>query len=304
MLGLVARRGRRQSSLARALLGHGGTVTKSLEEVGGAGLNCASLAGLYEVVKVRGVAGVSQAAKGGNGVREFVVEARCGGRRTITGSRKADVAVEAAAVPAGSVSKLNFVAWYLRKLDQRPLLTKSLTAGAIYTSSDLCSQGLSALNAGDSESVSWDAARSARMLAVGLFMSGPLLHLWFGRVGKLIPGRDVPSTMKKLVLGQIFFGPAFCAAFFSINAYAQGERGAQITQRLQRDLIPTLKNGLMYWPVCDFITYRYVPIPLQPLVSNSFSFLWTIYLTFMAGKKAAKTSPSTTVSETESSGSS
>ena len=140
MLGLVARRGRRQSSLARALLGHGGTVTKSLEEVGGAGLNCASLAGLYEVVKVRGVAGVSQAAKGGNGVREFVVEARCGGRRTITGSRKADVAVEAAAVPAGSVSKLNFVAWYLRKLDQRPLLTKSLTAGAIYTSSDLCSQ--------------------------------------------------------------------------------------------------------------------------------------------------------------------
>jgi protein Mpv17 len=84
-------------------------------------------------------------------------------------------------------------------------------------------QGLSALNAGDSEPVSWDAARSARMLAVGLFMSGPLLHLWFGRVGKLIPGRDVPSTMKKLVLGQIFFGPAFCAAFFSINAYAQGE---------------------------------------------------------------------------------
>lgn len=70
--------------------------------------------------------------------------------------------------------------------------------------------------------MAWDAARSARMLAVGLFMSGPLLHLWFGSVAKLYPNRDLVSTLKKLVLGQVLFGPAFCAAFFSINAYAQG----------------------------------------------------------------------------------
>ena len=84
-------------------------------------------------------------------------------------------------------------------------------------------QGLSALYEGNAEPVSWDAARSARMLAVGLFMSGPLLHLWFGKIGKKIPGRDISSTMKKLVLGQLFFGPAFCAAFFTLNAYAQGK---------------------------------------------------------------------------------
>lgn len=84
-------------------------------------------------------------------------------------------------------------------------------------------QGISALTAGDGEPVAWDAIRSARMLAVGLFMSGPLLHLWFGRIGKVIPGRDIISTLKKLVLGQVFFGPAFCAAFFVINSYAQGD---------------------------------------------------------------------------------
>ncbi|KAG0563134.1 hypothetical protein M758_8G006000 [Ceratodon purpureus] len=278
MLGLAARRGRQQSALiARALLDHGAAaaaapaprqVTKSLAEVAGAGSHWMSLAGLYEVVKVRGAAGVSDAVKAGNCVRHSAVEAKCGGRRSISGSRKTDAGLEAAAVPAGSASKLSFVAWYLRKLDERPLLTKSLTAGAIYTGSDLCSQGLSALYEDDAGPVSWDAARSARMLAVGLFMSGPLLHLWFGKVGKLIPGRDISSTLKKLVLGQLFFGPAFCAAFFTLNAYAQGESGAQITTRLQRDLIPTLKNGLMYWPACDFITYRYIPIPLQVCIST------------------------------------
>lgn len=137
MLGLAARRGRQQSSLARALLVNGGgalprVVSKSLEDAAGSSRNLSSLSNLYEVVKVRGAAG--------NGVREFLFELRSGSRRTITGSRKVDVGVEAAAVPAGSASKLNFVAWYLRKLDQRPLLTKSLTAGTIYTGSDLCSQ--------------------------------------------------------------------------------------------------------------------------------------------------------------------
>lgn len=144
MLGLVARRGRQKSSLARALIEHGGAVPRlvsnSFEEAPRAGRHWTSLAGLYEIVKLRGAAGFLDARKVRDGAREFVHEARCGGRRTFTESRKANVAVEAAAVPGASSSKLNFVAWYLRNLDRRPLLTKSLTAGTIYTTSDLCSQ--------------------------------------------------------------------------------------------------------------------------------------------------------------------
>lgn len=83
-------------------------------------------------------------------------------------------------------------------------------------------QGLSAITAEDGEGVTWDAPRSARMLAVGLLMSGPCLHLWFGAVAKFFPNRDMISTLKKLVLGQLFYGPAFCAVFFTVNSYAQG----------------------------------------------------------------------------------
>ncbi len=83
-------------------------------------------------------------------------------------------------------------------------------------------QGITAATAKEGEVVQWDAIRTLRMLAVGLFMSGPSLHLWFGSVAKLYPNRDLYSTLKKLVLGQVIFGPLFCAAFFSINAFAQG----------------------------------------------------------------------------------
>ncbi|KAK4387590.1 hypothetical protein Sango_2365600 [Sesamum angolense] len=61
-----------------------------------------------------------------------------------------------------------------------------------------------------------------------------------------------------------------------------GENGNEIASRLKRDLIPTLLNGLMYWPLCDFFTYKIIPVHLQPLINSSFSYLWTIYLTYMA----------------------
>ena len=42
-----------------------------------------------------------------------------------------------------------------------------------------------------------------------------------------------------------------------------GETGNEIIARLKRDLFPTLLNGAMYWPLCDFITFRFIPVHLQ-----------------------------------------
>lgn len=93
--------------------------------------------------------------------------------------------------------------------------------------------------------------------------------------------------------------------------YGTGESGDEIVSRLKRDLLPTMLNGIMYWPFCDFITFRFIRVHLQvwfisfplrfyyclihpretyswwhsfwqPLVSNSFSYLWTVYMTYTA----------------------
>lgn len=42
-----------------------------------------------------------------------------------------------------------------------------------------------------------------------------------------------------------------------------GESGEEIAARLKRDLLPTLINGAMFWPICDFVTYKFVPVHLQ-----------------------------------------
>ncbi|GMQ01083.1 hypothetical protein CsSME_00047858 [Camellia sinensis var. sinensis] len=127
------------------------------------------------------------------------------------------------------------------------------------------------------------------MAGYGMIIMGPSLHFWFNFVSKVLPKRDLITTLKKLVMGQTLYGPTMTVVFFSVNAALQGENGEEIIARLKRDLLPTMMNGVLYWPICDFVTYKFIPVNLQPLVSNSFSYLWTVYITYMASLEKAST---------------
>ncbi|GMI83699.1 hypothetical protein like AT2G14860 [Hibiscus trionum] len=176
-----------------------------------------------------------------------------------------------------SFGKVGFVGWYLGMVKSWPVLTKSVTSSAIYIAADLSSQSISKLSADP-----YDLVRTSRMAGYGLLILGPSLHFWFNLMSKLFPKRDLITTFKKMAMGQLVFGPFMTVVFFSLNARLQGESGEEIVSRLKRDMLPTMLNGVMYWPFCDFITFRFIPVHLQPLVSNSFSYLWTVYMTYMA----------------------
>ncbi|KAG8364211.1 hypothetical protein BUALT_Bualt19G0104700 [Buddleja alternifolia] len=173
--------------------------------------------------------------------------------------------------------KFGLVSWYLGLVKTRPVATKSITSAVIYTAADLSSQTIVREN-----SEGYDLERTLRMAGYGMLIIGPSLHYWFNFVSRVFPKRDFLSTLKKMALGQTVYGPIVTTIFFSANAALQGESRSEIIARLKRDLLPTMISGIMYWPVCDFVTFKFFPVHLQPLVSNSFSYLWTIYVTYMA----------------------
>ncbi|KAG6417464.1 hypothetical protein SASPL_119644 [Salvia splendens] len=182
---------------------------------------------------------------------------------------------------SSSPPRFGFVSWYLGMVKTRPVATKTVTAALIYTAADLSSQTIVSIVGGSGEG--YDLARTLRMAGYGMLIVGPSLHFWFNFVSRVFPKRDLLSTFAKMALGQTVYGPTVTALFFSVNAALQGESGSEIVARLKRDMVPTLLRGVMYWPICDFITFKFVPVHLQPLVTNSFSYLWTIYLTYRAG---------------------
>ena len=68
----------------------------------------------------------------------------------------------------------------------------------------------------------FDYWQLARMAAIGFFLWGPALHAWYGLMSRILPGTDMLSAFKKMALGQVSFGPAFTALFFSVNGFAVG----------------------------------------------------------------------------------
>lgn len=68
----------------------------------------------------------------------------------------------------------------------------------------------------------FDYIRTSRMAGYGMIILGPSLHFWFNFVSKVFPGRDLLSTLKKMVMGQALYGPLMTVVFFSLNARLQG----------------------------------------------------------------------------------
>lgn len=60
------------------------------------------------------------------------------------------------------------------------------------------------------------------MAGYGMLILGPSLHFWFNFMSKLFPKRDLITTFKKMAMGQLLYGPAMTAVFFSLNARLQG----------------------------------------------------------------------------------
>ncbi|KAL9323985.1 hypothetical protein ACSQ67_008842 [Phaseolus vulgaris] len=131
---------------------------------------------------------------------------------------------------------------------------------------------------------SYDLIRTLRMALYGLLILGPAQHKWFNFLSKIFPKTDVAATVKKILMGQFIFGPVINTVFFSYNGVFQGEGVTAIIARLKRDLLPTLLGGALFWPVCDFVTFRFLPVQLQPLMNSSCAYVWTIYLTYMANR--------------------
>ncbi|KAH9755748.1 peroxisomal membrane 22 kda family protein [Citrus sinensis] len=176
-----------------------------------------------------------------------------------------------------SSSKFGFVGWYLGKLESHPLTTKGISSSLIYVAADLTSQMITLPPSG-----SIDSIRTLRMAVYGMLILGPSQHYWFNFLSRILPKRDALTTLKKIFMGQAIYGPLTTTIFFSYNAALQGETTGEIVARLKRDLLPTMGRNLVYWPICDFITFKFIPVHLQPLVNSSFAYVWTIYLTYKA----------------------
>ena len=184
----------------------------------------------------------------------------------------------------GPLPKL--VNWYSSKLDSSPLLTKCITSGVIAGSGDLICQGIIERRQDHPRDCWWDPVRTARFCFLGTVLIAPAIHGWYGVLNRFLPGTDLGTIGKRLLLDQFMFTPLFVPTFMTSIWTLEGSTSErQLIDRLQATLPSVLVANWSLWIPAQAVNFRFVPSKYQVLFNNMVGLVWNTYLSFASQGK-------------------
>jgi len=188
--------------------------------------------------------------------------------------------------------------WYGEQLQHRPILTKSVTAGIIFTLSDYLAQRLEQRQQQEQgpegrrkSSLTLNKTRLISGGLVGLLYFGPAAHYWYDTIFRLFPATKLVSTLQKAALGQVIFGPSFTCLFFAVGLAQAGQLTfGNWIRKIRTDLPRAWLAGSSFWPLVDILSYSVIPKTYIPLFINLCSLVWNVYLSWISNRSTNKTS--------------
>lgn len=171
---------------------------------------------------------------------------------------------------------------------QKQLLTKAVTSGVISAAGNLiCQIGVerrSLFQGGI------DCKRLALFTALGAAYVAPVLHVWYGLLGRLVTAQGVPGALGRMGLDQLAFAPVFVGSMMTLLALADGQTPAATKKSVLEALPGAVKANWSLWVPAQYLNFRYVPPNLQVGFSNIVALAWNVYFSY-ATKPAAAAEP-------------
>lgn len=162
-------------------------------------------------------------------------------------------------------------ALYLKCLDAQPVLTKSLTSGVISGFGDVFAQLVI-------EKHELDLKRLFIFAFLGTALVGPVLHIWYLTLSRLVTATGSTGAALRMGLDQFGFAPVFVATFISSLMLLQGASQQHVEAKLRQDWWEAVRVNWLIWVPAQYINFRYVPQSLQVLGANVTALVWNTYL--------------------------
>lgn len=222
---------------------------------------------------------------GGGGVFDNEGGSGSGGRGSGRGRRRDDgESGDKGDDESGNMNDIWFLApicVYLRLLSKRPLLTKAITSSVLGIIGDALAQWISRRRQVDADidphAHSW--RRTFAISLLGLVLTGPALHAWYGVLNRRVVGRF--SLMKKLALDQLVFCPIFNVVFSIALPTLEGHRFVDNVELCKQKFWTVMKANWMLFPPAQVFNFSLVPLDLQPVFSNTVGLVWNILITYI-----------------------
>ncbi|RKP15180.1 hypothetical protein BJ684DRAFT_7407 [Piptocephalis cylindrospora] len=181
----------------------------------------------------------------------------------------------------------NWLQKYLVQLEENPLRTKSLTAGALTGAQEALAQVKVSLVKILS---SLDGIRIIKMALYGLLISGPLGHTLYAALGRIIGGRKGPRwALLTLLLSNLIISPIQNAVFLSAMAIIAGKGTVgQVREAVQAGWLGMQKTSWVIFPLVQMSAIRYMPLDLWTPYFNLVAFVFGTYFNTQAKLRAVQ----------------
>lgn len=190
-----------------------------------------------------------------------------------------------------NVGKKSLYRRYMNQLEQRPLLTQSLTSGVISVVGDFLSQWIEARVAHTLFSVNW--IRLHAFFWCGTLFVGPFVYLWFEQLWRL--GRYMESkyswkqsswktTLFQMMLDQTIGVAFFFPTYFYVYELAEALVGWRVPMmtlahaKCKEQIANVLLMQYCVWPAANWTVFAFVQENLRVLATNLISVFWNAYL--------------------------
>lgn len=189
---------------------------------------------------------------------------------------------------------MRMAAWYSKKLDTHPLLTKCLTNGFIAGGGDIiCQAGV--YNPDDhrkkdgSEASFWtdvyDIQRTFRFWFLGTFFAATTGHYWYEYLARNHAGPGFSSVFKRVFLDQYMYTPVWTVVWLSGLWTLEGAPPRDLPNGLYKYFPDVIVANWILWTPIQFANFYIIPVKYQLLFTNFVDLLWNAYLSFAAAGK-------------------
>jgi protein Mpv17 len=132
-----------------------------------------------------------------------------------------------------------------------------------------------------------EVSRTLTLAAVGLIYSGPLNHLWFASLEKLIRTQhQMGSVMLKLVVDQVMFVPVAISGYLTVRGVLEHKSESEIHAQLQEKLVPATQAAWQFWPFVNLISFSVVPVMYRVLFGNVCAIFWNARLSSISSQRS------------------
>lgn len=178
--------------------------------------------------------------------------------------------------PFSTIANSPIVLWYLRVLDEKPLVTKQWTSLSGFVLGDILAQLLT--------EPEFLVSRTLTLAAYGFFIDAVAGHHFYEWLDKNIePGRAKTSKAvgKKIAIDQLIYAPIFTCVLYAYLSTVQGDFSG-IPVVLSDKVVPTLMANYAVWPLAHALNFYYVPTEQRILYNNFIAVCWTTWLSCLA----------------------